>query len=421
MIEQFKGDVTGEIKAKVDFWHSRMQTQLYKFNTYADFWRLVKPTSPADLSGFANPQVTETTRATEAIATFLHRALTSANPNFSLTSWNPSTSQEALWQSERVIEWQKTATQYNRKLLRALRSMTLMGTVGIEEPWVKCLPNLEATDMVPRSLMQMAFDPVSFDIGSSPWHASLDFIAEDVLLQKAREMPEVYDPQMIQSAIGSSAGEGKMSPEMISRLASAGYFSYASSGKNTSKIHYMVTYYGPLNDNPNPNGRDWCVSILDDSYIIRGHESSYAKRPFEFASLNEFEMEPYGYGVGRVAEMMQPEMNANRGRMHDTITFSLFNMWVADRMSNIKTSQLKARPWGIVEVDGGTKGLEAIRPQLEGVNYGIQLENLMKGEFRSTVGATDNLQAMVTEATATESSIAQNEAVRRLSDRKSVV
>ena len=39
----------------------------------------------------------------------------------------------------------------------------------------------------------------------------------------------------------------------------------------------------------------------------------------------------------------------------------------------------------------------------------------MKTEFRATTGASDNLQAIVTEATATESSIAQTEAVRRLS------
>jgi hypothetical protein len=91
-------------------------------------------------------------------------------------------------------------------------------------------------------------------------------------------------------------------------------------------------------------------------------------------------------------------------------------MWLASRMANIKTSQLKVKPWGVVEVDGDpATSLQAIRPQLEGVNYGIRIEELQKTEFRSTTGATDNLQAIVTEATATESSIAQTEAVRRLS------
>lgn len=408
-------DALGEIKAKVEFWHDRMTSKLYRFNDMADMWRLIRPNMPNDLSGFANPQLTETTRATEALATFMHRAITSQNPNYELRSYNPETSQQMLWQSERLIEVQKTQTQYNRKLLRALRSVSLFGTVPIERPWIRCLPTLEATDFIPRSLLQVAFDPLCMDITLSPWHAAIDFVTEEQLLKAAREMPEVFDPQVIQSCIGGSSGESKMSPEIISRLASAGYLSFGAQGTKTSKIHYLVTYYGPLQDTPTADGRDWCVGILDEQYVIRGHVSSYSKRPFDFSYLTEFEMESYGYGVGNVGNSMQPEMNSNRGRMHDTITFSLFNMWIADRMSGIKTSQLRVKPWGVVEVEGGTKGLEPIRPQLEGVNFGVLLEKMMKEEFRSTTGASDGLQAMVTEASATESSIAQNEAVRRVS------
>lgn len=405
----------GEIKAKVEFWHDRMTSKLMGFNDMADMWRLIKPTMPNDLSGFSNPQLTETTRATEALGTFMFRGMTAQNPNYELRSYNPNTSQSMLWQSERLIEVQKTQTQYNRKLLRALRSVALFGTVPIERPWVRCLPSLEATDFIPRSLLQVAFDPLCMDITLSPWHATIDFVTEEQLMKAARDMPEVFDPIAIQSCIGGSSGENKMSPEIIHRLANAGYLSFGSTNTKTSKIHYLVTYYGPLQDAENPEGKDWCVGILDESYLIRGHVSSYSKRPYDFSYLNEFEMESYGYGVGFVGGAMQPDMNANRGRMNDTMIFSLFNMWIADRMSGIKTSQLRVKPWGVIEVEGGTKGLEAIRPQLEGINFGILLEKMEKEEFRSTTGASDGLQAMVTEASATESSIAQNEAVRRVS------
>jgi hypothetical protein len=87
-----------------------------------------------------------------------------------------------------------------------------------------------------------------------------------------------------------------------------------------------------------------------------------------------------------------------------------------NRSANVKGSQMKIKPWGVVEVDGDIDAsIKALRPQLEGVNFGLQLENMMKTEFRSTTGASDSLQAIVTEATATESSIAQTESVRRLS------
>ncbi len=416
VIYPLKGKAHYEIKEKIDYWHSRLVAQLYRFNTYADFWRLIKPPRSGALDGFANPQVTETTRATEAIATFLHRALTSAQPNFQLLSHNPLVDQEQLYKSETVLEWQKTVTQYPRKLLKSLRSCALMGTVGVEEPFVSNKPYFEATDFIPRSLLQVAFDPLAIDISQSGWHAFIDFVTEDTLTQLAQNSPDVYDPEVIQSVLDSAKQYGNMTPEVIARLAAAGYYSFTGgpTTANVSHVFYMVTYYGPLTENELPSGQEWKVVTINDLHIIAAHPSPFKRRPVNFAHLNEFELEPYGYGVGRVAESLQPEINSNRGRMHDTITFSLFNMWIASRMANIKTSQLRIKPWGVVETDDAD-GLKPIRPQLEGVNFGVILEKLMKDEFRATTGATDNLQALVTEATATESSIAQSEAVRRLS------
>ena len=403
-----------EIKEKIDFWRSRMQEHLYRFNTHADYWRLIKPPRPKDLSGFANPQVTETNRATEAIATFMYRALTSAQPNFQLMSSNPMISQENLWTREQVIEWQKTVTNYNRKLLKACRSVALFGTVPVEEPWVMNLPYWESTGFIPRSLLQVAFDPMAFDISMSGWHAVIEFVTEDMLLDLPRRMPGVWDEEMIRSCIDLSSSEKNLSPELLARLSSAGYTNYAGDSNKTSHLYQLVTYYGSLRDDKTHS--EWVVSTLNDLKTIRGHQLVYRRRPFAFSHLSEFEMEPYGYGVGRIAETMQPEINQNRGRMHDTITFSLFNIWLANSAANIKNNQLKAKPWSVINVDGDPdNSLKALRPQLEGVNFGVILEKLMKEEFRSTTGASDGLQAIVTQATATESSIAQNEAVRRLS------
>lgn len=402
-----------EIKEKVDFWHSKLHTHLSRFNTYADYWRLLKPSRSGDLSGFANPQVTETTRATEAIATFLYRAMTSATPNFQLLSNVPWVTQEDLWTSEQVLIWQQTVTNYRRKLLKACRSTALFGTVAVEEPWVVNMPYYEATDFVPRSLLQVAFDPLCFDISLSPWHATIEYMNADQIRMLGQRMPDVWDPEAIENAITATADTKNLSPELTQRMVNAGYQTYSGNNGPSSMLQ-VTNYYGILKDDKSM--RQWCISTINDLATVRFHESPYKRRPMVFGHLNEFEMEPYGYGVGRVAEGTQPEMNSNRGRMHDTITFSLFNMWLANRSGNIKPSQMKIKPWGVLEVDGDPDSmLKALRPQLEGVNFGLQLEQLMKSEFRATTGATDNLQALVTEATATESSIAQTEAVRRLS------
>lgn len=402
-----------EIKEKVDFWHTRLQSHLSRFNTYADYWRLLKPARAGDLSGFANPQVTETTRATEAIATFLYRALTSAQPNFQLLSNTPWVTQEDLWTSEQVLIWQQTVTNYRRKLLKACRSVSLFGTVAVEEPWVVNMPYFEATDFNPRSLLQVAFDPLCFDISLSPWHAVIEYMTADQLRALAIKMPDVWDAEAIEQAITATADTKSLSPELTQRMVNAGYQTY-SGNNGPSSVLQVINYYGILKDDKTQT--EWCASTVNDLATVRMHQSPYKRRAMTFGHLNEFEMEPYGYGVGRIAEGTQPEMNSNRGRMHDTITFSLFNMWLANRSGNIKPSQMKIKPWGVLEVDGDPDSmLKALRPQLEGVNFGLQLEQLMKSEFRATTGATDNLQALVTEATATESSIAQTEAVRRLS------
>lgn len=411
----FKGltDPRLEIKEKFDFWHERLSSHLSRFNSMADLWRLIRPARNGDFSGFANPQVTETTRATEAIATFLYRAMTSAQPNFQLTSSNPNVLEEDLWVAEQVLIWQQTATQYRRKLLKACRSMSLFGTVGIEQPWVVNMPYFEATDFVPRSLLQLAFDPLCFDISLSSWHGIIDYVTPDYLRMLAKKMPEVWDPEAIEKAIASSQDAKNVSPEVLQRMSQAGYNIYGGSGR-VSNVLELKTYYGILNEDK--TGSEWCASTVNDLVTVKFHDGVYRRRPVGFAHLCEFEFEPYGYGVGRVGEVSQPEINSNRGRMHDTITFSLFNQWLVNRSANLKSKQMKIQPWGTVEVDGDPDSMiKALRPQLEGVNFGLQLETLMKNEFRATTGATDNLQALVTQATATETSIAQTEAVRRLS------
>lgn len=406
-------DPVQEIRDKVNFWHTQMASHLGRFNTYADYWRLNRPARAADLSGFANPQVTETLRATEAVATFYYRALTSAQPNFQLVSSNPMVSQEDLWTAEQVIVWQQNVTNYRRKLLKACRSAALFGTVPIEQPWVVNMPYWESTDFQPRSLLQFAFDPMSFDMSLSPWHAVLVYMTPEQLRALGRQMPDVWDQDLIEKAIGASSQVKNLSPEIQSRMNAAGYSMFSGNNK-TSNIIEVTMYYGELNGDR--NGTEWCIATVNDLFTVKMHANVYKRRPFSFGHVMEFEMEPYAYAVGSVAMQTQPEINSNRARMHDTITFSLFNQWIVSSQANLKTGQLKIKPWGMVQVDGDPDAMiKALRPQLEGVNFGMQLENLMKQEFRGAALAPDNLQAIVTEASATEASIAQTEAIRRLS------
>lgn len=413
-------DPLQEIKEKVDFWRTRLTTQLNQFNDMANFWRLIKPKRSGDLSGFANPQLTETMRATETIATFLYRALTSANPNFALTSTNPDFPQEQLWKSEALISWQQNVTGYRRKLMKACRSAALFGTVPVEEPWVVNGRYWESTDFMPRSLIQFAFDPLCFDMSLSGWHCVVEYVTEDQLRMLYKTMPNVWSRQAIEEAISASSSTKNLSPELLARFTAGGYSSYTSGGSSvTSNIYELKCYYGMLKDDD--SHREWCAATINDLKTIKLYQSPYPRRNFIFGHMAEFEFEPFAFGVGKIALQTQPEMNSNRGRMHDVLTFSFFNQWLANRAANIKSSDLRIKPWNLIQVDGNPEdSLKALRPQIEGVNVGLAMENLMKSEFRTTAGAPDSLQAIVTQATATESSLAQSEAVRLLSVRAEI-
>lgn len=415
-IDQSIPDPLLEVKEKVDSWRTKLNFQLSQFNDMANFWRLIKPKRSSDLSGFANPQLTETMRATETIATFFYRALTSADPNFALLSRNPMISQESLWKSEAVLNWQMSATNYRRKLMKACRSVSLFGTVPVEEPWVVNGRYWESTDFMPRSLLQFAFDPLCFDMALSGWHCVIEYVTEDQLRMLYKQMPNVWSATAIEEAITSSSDSKNLSSEILARFTAAGYNTNSGGGgsTSTSSIYELKSYYGLLKSDDSYG--EWCVGTLNDLKTIKCYRSPYPRRNFVFGHINEFEFEPYSYGAGKVSLQTQPEMNSNRGRMHDVLTFSFFNQFLANRAANIKSSDLKIKPWGLIQIDGNVdESLKPLRPQIEGVNIGLAMENLMKTEYRSTVGAPDSLQAMVTQATATESSIAQTEAVRGLS------
>lgn len=408
-------DPLQEIKEKVDFWRTRLNFQLYQFNDMANFWRLIKPKRSGDLSGFANPQLTETMRAVETIATFFYRALTAENPNYAFYSKNPMITEEQLYKSEAVIGWQQDVTQYRRKLMKACRSVALFGIVPVEEPWVVNGKYYESTDFLPRALIQFAFDPLCFDMALSGWHCVIEYVTEDQLRQLAKQMPNAWSAKAIEEAISASSSTKNLSPELLARFTAAGYTSYATGGSSTtSNIYELKLYYGKLKKDDSQG--EWCAATINDLKTIKLYQSPYPRRNFTFGILNEFEFEPYPYAVGKIAIQTQPEMNSNRGRMHDVLTFSFFNQWLANRSANIKSKDLKLKPWKLIQVDGNPEeALKALRPQIEGVNVGLAMEDRMKSEFRTTTGASDSLQAIVTAATATESSLAQNEAVRRLS------
>jgi hypothetical protein len=393
---------------EVRHWEQTVARHLEDFNTFASTWRLDIPTRGRDLGMYSNTRTSETTRATETLATMMFRMITSQDPNFALYPLRDDVTEQHLYQNESVIRSQMRRLFYRRKLLKSLRGLCLFGTQIVEQPWHMEVGNgetyFEGTDFIPRSLLQFAFDPSVPDIKLSDFHTVMDFVSASRLRLIAKSSPGVWDAEVIERAITECKDVSQVNQRVRDRLSKAGY------QITDAKTLLITTRWGV-----DENGVEGVATILNEKHLARFHPIPFAsgKRPFLISSMIDFELEPYGYGVGNMGKRVQSELDANRNRNNDLMTFSQFNMWKVARSAGLRSKDLRIRPFKVVELDS-IDSLEALRPDLSGLQAGLQHEERLREDFRAVTGATNNLQAVDSAATATEASLTQNEAVRRV-------
>lgn len=386
-----------------------MSKHLDDFNIFAATWRLDVPTRGASLNAYSNTRTAETTRATETLSTSIFRMMTAQDPNFALYALRDDVTDDHLIRNEAVLRTQQRRMFYKRKLLRATRSMVLFGTVPVEIPWWMEQANgqvyFEGTDFCPLSLLQFAFDPSCPDIKQSDFKTPMWFISAARLRQLAKGAPGVWDQQAVEDAISECRDTSKVNARISDRLQKAGY------QVTDAKTLIMSTRWGIDPE----TGESMRATVINEKYLVAYHPNPFehGRDPFLISSMIDFELEPYGYGVGNLGKRMQAEMDANRNRNNDLMTFSQWHMWKAARTAGIKMTDLRMVPFRIIQMDE-TNSLEPLRPDLTGLKPGLEHEERIKNDFRAVTGATNDLQAESTGATATEASITQNEAVRRV-------
>lgn len=338
----------------------------------------------------------------------MFRMMTSHDPNFSLYPLRDDVTMRDIEMNETVLRVQMREILWKRKLLRGLRSQTLFGTVPIETPWMSQFSSgqvsFEATDFIPRSLLQFAFDPTVSDIRLSDWYIVMDVLSPTKLRHLAKTQPGIWDGVEIERAIEEMGTVTQVNRRVSERLSRAGY------SLEDKKALLVTTRWGCDED-----GVEMVSTIINEKFLVRHHENPFpdGRRPFLISTLNDFELEPYAYGVGAMGKRTQAELDANRNRNNDLMTFSQFHMWKMSRNSGLRTRSIRIVPFKVLEMED-IAGLEPLRPDLAGLKAGLEHEDRLKEEYRAITGAMTNLQAGTTEATATEASITQNEAVRRV-------
>lgn len=408
------GRIVDEVVEKVADFESNHDNFFTEYNEIANHYRMITKVNPRKRTkGLAHTTVAEITRATETLCTVFYKILTAYDPNFWAIPGRRNISESDLAAISAVRVFQDRAIAWKRKLLRGLRSLSLFGGLFYDEPWVASAPTdpgWEATDFRPKSYLNIAFDRRASDVNEGEFISTFDYVNKYRLMWLIANDPHrVWNKEGIEGALSMAPGTDATTQRVKNRMSSAGYI-----GNDTKGVFEYILYRGYLNEMK--DYKEYVVGILNRKHLIKCHLNKlpHGERGVQYAGLIEFELEPLGYGVGNLGLRPLKDMNVNRARMSDIITFSLFSIWKSSRYAGVDMNTMQVKPWNIIEMDDITQ-FEPIKPDMMGVREGMRLEDRMKEDFRAMTAATSGLQAIVTEATAREAIMAQNEAIRRVS------
>ena len=406
--------IISEIVEKVQAYESGMGTFLSEVAEWAGLFKVLKPARKRN--AYSNPRLTEFFRASNALATMMYRMMTSADPNFNIKPLDPDIEFDDLDTLTHVFKAQNKAADYNSDLLRSCLYVVPFGTVIAQEDYrivgVSSFGHrVPTTTLTPRVLDQVAFDRGTIDIRNADWISTADVISSAALLAMARENDEIdgaWNKKALETAANMTEGQNTMNLQVLARLSRAN----ASAQETLNKNRELIFYTGKL-DAMN-DGVEYVAALINRKILVRFHANNFQHglRNFRVAKWVDFD-QPLGLGLGQLLAPAHRSMDANRQKLIDSISMMAYSMWQRKK-DGPATAEFVIRPNQIVDVDG-IGDIAPLEQSGRGAEAALKLEEILKQEFRNASGATDTLQAIVTNATASEVSLAQNEGMRNIS------
>lgn len=430
--------IKDEIMDKCVSWERRMAPFFEGYFIGADSWRIKPSRSKARGGGktLFNSKSGETHRAAETLASVWQRMLTASDRYFAVTKrgLNPGgqpISESELYAVEGVLQEQQRVSQFKRKLLKSLRSCGLMGVAVAEEPYIS-LPygpgrkHMEFTDWQFRPMIRTGFDTSVCDIVESDYIFTIDFLSKWAVRNMASLDTEHFDMAVVEKHLSEFAkGVPNYATSVWDRVRASR--SRAGYTDPDDQIFECLNYHGRLEEgksiqdafaesiglDQDPKFVDWSVGILDGLDVTKFHMTQYGdwRTRFEVMRYKEFEDEPIPYGIAQLGRKLQREMDMNESMTNDLLTAFTLMMWKIGKYSGYTEKQFVWEPLKMIELDDITQ-LAPLTPDPTAFRVALDMIGLRREDFRNIVGAQTNLQAQVTKASATESAIAQNEAMR---------
>jgi len=411
--------IIDEINDKVLDYENNMSGYLSNVEEWGDMFR-VKAPAQRNKKAFSNPRLTEFFRAVNTVGTMSYRMMTAQDPFFELRPMSLLSYEGQMLRIEATLETQIRESKYKQNLLKACMGLAAFGTQFVEERYEIIGVNafgrrLPITTFNPRSLLQVAFERGTSDISTADWISTSDLVSASSLMSLAEDSPKIgqhWERKVIENAIKDESGLMEMSPFITARMSANRY----ANTDNKKSNKELLMYYGKLDclgDNV-----EYCAALVNRRYLVKFYpnKNQHGKRDMRVAHWVEdpLSLDPIALGIGAVGGKLHKSMDANRQRSQDGIAMASYNMWGRLRTAGINDEQMKIRPLQTIDMDE-RNGLFPLLTNLQGPDASLKLEEILRNEFMAASGATPTLQAIVTEGTATETTLAQNEGLRNIS------
>jgi len=414
--------IVDEIREKLDAREERMSSFYASVGEWDDMFRVTRPRRKQNT--FSNPRLTEFHRATIALGTLLYRMQTSKDPFFSVIPMesvgdDPLSSLLNYERAEGVqnaMKAQIRASRYRQNLLKANMFCVPFGTVVVQEDYgmvgvSRRGRRIPVTHFQPRVMDQVVYAEGTTDIEGADWIATMDVVSNGTLHQFLRETDQLglpYNRPRLEEAIALKEESNTINEFVLNRLRRASLDASDAFGRQKE----LVYYYGKL-DALN-DGMEYVAALINRKILVRFHANTFqhGKRNFRIAKWIDWAGDR-GLGLGDILGPSHRAMDANRQKAQDNITFSVYSPWKV-RKGTLNETEAKITPFMFLDVDDPSD-ITPLQMDMNGAQASLQLEEIMKSEFRAASGASDTLQAIITDATASEVSLAQNESLRRIS------
>lgn len=363
-----------------------------------------------------SPNSAELYKAVRAITNMQFRMLTSIKPFFQLSPLDilGHADSAKIIKSEHYVTNQLDLSKFPKGLYRSLFMLNLYGSTAIHEQYeplrASFLGNKRyITSYRPVSLINCAFALDGYDIEDSSWTCLNDIQAKSCLNKLISHDPtgKMYSLSNIKDILNEEDYIPKINAWVQMRMAWSGYV-----GNNFLGGMERSTYYGPLDCMS--DGEEYCVEMINRQRIIR-MESYEGLRPVRVATINNLDVEPLGNGLGDQFRPLLGQIDETRSSLQNTIVFAGANMFSKQKGLSDEDMELAIRNFGVVALEN--PDIRPLGPAPQTIQALAGYEASLIQQFRQGSGATDTLQALVQgdSSTATEVSLAMNEAVRNIS------